>query len=351
MQSDGSVGNELRKERKTAPMTIYDIARMAGVSASTVSRVINDKPGIKPETRKKVQKLLKEYNYIPNENARGLVTKVSKLIGILVGDIRNIHHTTLAYVVEQYLRDKEYCIIIMNVGNDPQVMAENIQVLEQRKVDGIIMIGSIFQNEVVGKAMQECGSELPVVMCNGYINLPNVYGVLVDEREGVCRCIELLYKKGYRNIAFIGEQNTISNRQKRSGYVSSLQELEDVAEPVMVEAIATAEDGYEVTEALMKQYPKTDAIIYADDIVAAGGIRYCNETGIKIPEQVGIVGINNATYCEITYPTLTSLDNRMAEMGLVAATTLVDVLEGNEKPEKIMLFSKVIERGSTNRTL
>ena len=97
-------------------MTIYDIAKEAGVSASTVSRVINNKPGVRKETKKKIQQLLAKYNYSPNEAARGLVTQASKIIGILVDDIRTIHHTDGAYIIERELVKLGYCCIIFNTG-------------------------------------------------------------------------------------------------------------------------------------------------------------------------------------------------------------------------------------------
>ncbi|MDF2595306.1 MAG: LacI family transcriptional regulator [Clostridia bacterium] len=329
-------------------MTIYDIAKIAGVSASTVSRVINNKEGIKKETRERIKKLLEEHHYIPDENARGLVNKATRLIGILVVDIRNAHHTDLAYVVEKFLRGNGYCCIILNAGEGDYMMAETIRILGQRRVDGVLLVGSMFQNQVVEGEIKEHLPNIPIVIANGYIKLPNVYGVLVDECEGVKHCVDLLYSKGRRRIAFVVKMFSPSSNQKLRGYIKGMKEHSYLEKDlVVVETDNTLEKGYEATKRLVEEYPGVDGIIYSEDTIAAGGMRAFLDLGIKIPEQVSVIGIDNTIYGELCYPKLTSLDNKMIEMGLTASRILIDTIEGNNHPEKIMLFSKVIEREST----
>ena len=118
-------------------MTIYDIAKEAGVSASTVSRVINGKPGIGEKTRKKIQNLLKKYNYIPNEAARSLSTSETRLIGILLEDIRNVHHALIAYTLEQALTARGYAGIILNTGPSDSSKEKYVRLLTARNVDGV----------------------------------------------------------------------------------------------------------------------------------------------------------------------------------------------------------------------
>lgn len=166
-------------------MTIYDIAKEANVSASAVSRVINNKPGIKAETRIRVQQLLKKYNYMPNETARGLVNQSSKIIGILIADIRNKHHIDGAYIIEREMTKRGYCCIIFNAGSENSSRAQYIRILEQRRVEDVVLIGSSFQSEFMKEQIKTYLSKIPVVMANGYLELPNVYSVLINERDGV----------------------------------------------------------------------------------------------------------------------------------------------------------------------
>lgn len=153
-------------------MTIYDIAKEAGVSASTVSRVINNRPGVSIEVRRKVQRILKKYDYFPSETARGLVNQTSKIIGILVDDLRTSHHTEGAYIIERELAKLGYCCIILNTGTDDKSKADYLKVLKQRRVDGAVLMGSSFQSQEVEKAITKYLPNRPVVMANGYLDLP-----------------------------------------------------------------------------------------------------------------------------------------------------------------------------------
>lgn len=329
-------------------MTIYDIAKLAGVSASTVSRVINEKPGIKESTRQRVKQLLKEHNYTPDENARGLVNRNTRLIGILVVDIRSAHHTDLAFVVETYLRERGYCAIIINAGPSEEQMADGLRILEQRRVDGAVLVGSMFQNEEVKQSISEHIANVPVVIANGYLDLPNVYGVLVDEYEGVKHMMELMRSKGKQHLAFIGTTHSPSSRCKIKGFQDQMREYGySQEELVILECDADKENGYQATLRLLQEYPQTDGILYSEDIIAAGAIRAFWDMGRRIPQDVAIVGIDNSIYGELTYPKFTSLDNKMTEMAHEAARILVDAIEGHANTKRLMLFSDIVERETT----
>lgn len=329
-------------------MTIYDIAELANVSASTVSRVINNKPGIKESTRQKIKALLKEHNYTPDENARGLVNKNTKLIGILLADIRSAHHTDLAYDVEKYLRSKGYCGIILNTGYKVEEMEEAIRILEQRRVDGVLMVGSMFQNDTVENGIKEHFANIPVVFANGRFDLPNVYCVLVDECDGVEHCVDLLVQKQKGNIAYIGTLDTPSSQEKIKGFRRAMLRYGNPeASLVVLEGEPTKESGYQLTQDLLSQYPGTQSVIYSEDLIAVGGMRAFWEAGVKIPEEMAVIGIDNTIYGEISCPQFTSLDNKMTEMASEAARILVDAIEGRQNPRKIMLLSDIVEREST----
>ena len=203
-------------------MTIYDIAREAGVSASTVSRVINNKAGIKESTRKKVQKLLDEYNYTPDVAARGLVTQASKFIGILIEDIRVSHHTESAYVIEQEMTRQGYTCITFSTGADSKRKAQYIEILEQRRVEGAIFIGSMFGTEAVRQSVEQHLSNTPVVIVNGALDLPNTYSVLIDEERGTEECVALLTQKGRKQLAYLMDVATPANEKKNRGFCTGM---------------------------------------------------------------------------------------------------------------------------------
>ena len=225
-------------------MTIYDIAREAGVSASTVSRVINHKAGIKESTRKKVQKLLDEYNYTPDVAARGLVTQASKFIGILIEDIRVSHHTESAYVIEQEMTRQGYTCITFSTGADSKRKAQYIEILEQRRVEGAIFIGSMFGTEEVRQSVEQHLSNIPVVIVNGTLDLPNTYSVLIDEERGTEECVALLTKKGRKQLVYLMDVATPANEKKNRGFCTGMLRsgLESAGHSIYAEVDGTCAD-------------------------------------------------------------------------------------------------------------
>ena len=329
-------------------MTIYDIAKIAGVSASTVSRVANNKPGIKEETRQQIQSLLDQYDYRPNETARGLVNQSSRMIGILITDIRYEHHVDIAYHIEKEMERHGYCSLILNTGLSDDKKAQAITVLSQRRVDGAILVGSTFQCDAVKQALASRMEGKPVVITNGYLDLPNVKGVLVSEKEGIEDCVHLMAKKGHKKLAFVLPNRTPSNLSKEKGFVSGMEALGFSRDKLWIySAPTTLEDGRRITEQILLEHPDVEGIIYGEDLSAVSGIRTLLDKNIPVPEQVAVIGVDNSRYCDICYPRLTSLNNKMVEMSFEAARILLDDLEGRKNPEKIMLFSGIVEREST----
>lgn len=330
-------------------MTIYDIAREAGVAASTVSRVINNKPGIKAETRQKVQELLKKYNYSPDVAARGLVMQSTRIVGILIVDIRVTHHIDSAFVIEQELTKKGYCCITMSTGPEDAQKAEYLRILEQRRVEGVILMGSMFMTEAVKETIRKHLSKVPIVMVNGYLDLPNVSGVIVDEDRGVEQCVDLLFRKGKKKIAFALDSHSPANSNKQRGYYDGMRAhgaKED--ELWMYETTeSSVQGGYEVTGRILKEHPDVQGIIYSIDLIAVGGVRAAYDHGYSVPDQLGLIGIDNTIYGEICMPKLTTLDNKMQGLSETAASMLREGLEGRIQNKKMMMFSEIIEREST----
>jgi LacI family transcriptional regulator len=328
-------------------VTIYDIAKEAGVSASTVSRVINNKSGIHPETRKKIQRLLTKYNYSPSETARGLVNRASKIIGILVADIRTIHHTDGAYIIERELTKLGYCCIIFNTGTDDASKSEYIKILSQRRVEGAVLIGSAFQTEAVDRAIQKYLSGTPIIIANGFLDLPNVYGVLADEQNGVANCVKLLFAKGHRRPAFVIDYHTPSNNLKQLGFEQAVRSLGFAGAPWIYETESTLAGAYNVTKRIVSEHPEVDGIIYSVDFLAASGVRAVTDLGVAIPEKIALIGIDNSIYAEICNPKLTSLDNKLLDLSITSARILLDVLNNRQTTKKILVFSTIVERETT----
>lgn len=330
-------------------MTIYDIAREAGVAASTVSRVINNKPGIRKETRERVKQLLEKYNYTPDAAARGLVTQSTKMIGILIVDIRVTHHVNSAFFIEQELAKKGYCCITMGTGPTDEMKEEYMRILQQRRVEGVILMGSMYMTEKIKKNIQKYLSNIPVVMVNGYLDLPNVSGVLVDEDTGIHKCVNYLRNKGKKKIAFVLDSMTPSNGKKVQGYREGMRDTGCGEEELWIYKCGetTLKDGYDTTVEVLKEHPDTQGIIYSVDLVAVGGIRAAFDLGYDVPGRLGLIGVDNSIYGEICMPKLTTLNNKLEEMSEAAASILYAGLLGKAQNQKVMLYSEIIEREST----
>lgn len=328
-------------------VTIYDIARYANVSPSTVSRVVNNQPNVSKATRARITKLLKEYNYIPNETARSLVTQSSRMVGVLISDIRTTHHTDGIFYLQRELSRHGYSCLIYNTGTGDEEQLRSIQVLQQRKVDAAVLMGSIYQTEGMKRALKKHLSSIPVFICNGYLDLPNVYGIIADERGGVSDCVKLLAGKGRTDLAFIVNQYTPSNLLKREGFEEGMTRYCPGKTPVVVESGTSLPGVYQATQDLLRQHPEIRGIIFSEDLLAVIGIRALTEMGLKIPEDVAVIGINNSSYAEICTPTLTSLDNMLYDLSLTMAKDLYSVLQGEHINRKVMIYSEIVERQST----
>lgn len=336
-------------------MTIYDIAKIAGVSPSSVSRVLNNRPGINEENRKRIQEILDRYNYTPNEAARGLVMQSTKIIGILMEDIRMAHHTESTYVVEQELMKRGYTCIALSTGHDVEQKVEFIKLMEQRRVEGAILMGSMFCVPEVEAAICDHLSDIPVVIVNGYLNLPNVYGILIDEKGGIQSCVELLAGKGRRKLVFALDTLSPANERKKEGFIQGMKALgaadPDIpiytGSPGNYDPEQILEQGKELTRKILAELPETDGIIYSVDLLAIGGLMELEGQGVRVPEDVAVVGIDNTLYGKICRPSLTTLDNKLVEVSQNAADILLRALESERVTHKIMLFTDIIERESS----
>lgn len=325
-------------------MTIYEIAEKAGVSASTVSRVINGKVA-NTKTKEKVQKVLDQYNFQLNETARSLSTKKSNLIGILVADIRNSHYTEIAYECEINLLQKGYCSIIINAGTTHSRMESSIEILSQRQVDGVIIIGSIFQNKTVENSINKYLKNQSIVFLNGSLPNKNVINLLVAEDEGVKDCTKILKDKNYKSTLFLSWMDTPSTKLKIKGFNKGTSSY-NLKNHVLTLNAQQNQIDKEMLLNYLNNNKDIDSIICSDDYLATLIIKLLNDNNIKIPDDIAIIGINNSAYCNITSPSLTSLDNKMSELGQLGAQTLINVINGNKSSKKIQLFPEIIVRKS-----
>ena len=204
-------------------MNIYDIAKEAGVSISTVSRVMNNKGNVNAATRKKVEAILDKHDYTPSAIARGMVSKTMKTVAVLTVDIRVPHYARTVYTIEREFSHRGYEVAICNTGGELEETAKYLKTMLEKKVDGIVLVGSIFNTLCKKDEIGNMIKNTPVVLANGKLELPNSYSVLVDDRYGVSLAVEHLLKRGHLDMYYLKDMDTVSARLKSEGFIKALE--------------------------------------------------------------------------------------------------------------------------------
>ncbi|MCX7842540.1 MAG: LacI family transcriptional regulator [Clostridia bacterium] len=330
-------------------MNIYDIAREAGVSIATISRVINGKDVVSPKTREKVEKVLARYSYSPSEIARGLVVNSMRTIGVMTIDIRDVYYAHVAYTIERELSKQGYTVILCNTGGDTDEKAKYMKTLLQKKIDGIILVGSVFTDEKLEAYIAEISESVPVVLVNGLVEADNVYCVVCDDSEGTASAIDYLVQKGHQRIVYFQNTDTFSARKKLEGFKDGLiRNRLEFSDEIVIKVSKGLEGGIEGVDSISSIVPEYSAILCSDDECALGTVKRLCQLGIRIPEDAAVIGFNNSVFARCCSPELTSIDNKMDKMGLEAVKILTAAIYKHSNVERILLIKpELIIREST----
>lgn len=327
-------------------MNIYDIAKEAGVSIATVSRVLNNKSRVSPKTVEKVRAVMERCNYTPSAVARGLVNKSLRTIGIVTVDIRGIHYASLAYNVLQKLNTLGYNCLFCNAGYDKAEQEQNIANISRNCIDGVIFIGSTFQTPFIQKVIGSYLSDLPVVMINADLDLPNVYSVCCDDKKGAAQAVAFLAGHGHRQICYVGRQTvTASGTEKLNGYKEQMKKAGCPPHTYMGEN--SIEGGAEQVRRALQDGAGYTAYIFEHDMQAVGGMNVLAQAGVRIPQDVEVISYNNSVLSLATTPHLSSVDNKLHQIGTKAAELLDDVIHGKDVARKVVYAPSLVLRAST----
>ena len=328
-------------------MNIKDIAKLAGVSVATVSRVINNQPNVRPEKRELVLSVMKAHDYTPNIFARGLNAKSTKSIGILCSELDDINHAKILSLLERQLREHGFSSFLCCSGDYRPYQRAHFEFLMAKQVDAIMQIGSSYGETNDLEAYREFAKEVPIIILNGFVDVPEVYSVRCDERGAIYDLVEKLYERNCRHIYYLEDNNTFSATEKRNGFLEAVNKfnLKTTSKSIMI-PICTNQilDARQKIEQLIRSKRKIDAVLSADDLLAVGALQALNAAGIKIP----VVGFNNSDFAFACTPHLTTMDNQREFICTNAVSTLMSLLEGREAAHHILVSSKLVE-GDTFR--
>lgn len=329
-------------------MNIYDIAKEAGVSISTVSRVMNHKGNVNPVTRKRVEEILEKNNYTPSAIARGMVSKSMKTVSVLTVDIRVPHYAKTAYTIEREFSRRGYEVSLCNTGGELEETIKYFRTALEKKADGIVLVGSVFNTLCKNAEISGLLKNVPVVLANGKLELPNSYSVLVDDRYGVSLAVEHLIQKGHREIYYLRDMDTVSAQLKCEGFIAEMEKcgLKNARQQVL-ETASSIEGGIKAVEQLIRRKQKFTGIVCGEDITAAGVVKALLHYGIKVPEEVAVTGYNNSEYAKICEPQLTTIDNKPELVAMMSVQLLTSLIEKTEVYSSCTIQPELVEGQTT----
>lgn len=328
-------------------LNIQEIAKLAGVSVATVSRVINQKPNISAKTYEKVMAVMQQENYSPNAIARGLSLNSMNVIGVIVDDIRNLYRANVVYSLEDQLSQNGYNTLIFNSG--PKGSAKFSQVLQQHP-DALIFVGSSLGSIDVKNFIEKSFSDKPVLMYNGQLDLPNTISVICDEYIGQQMIADHLYRTGRRTPVYIDYPKTPASQRKLSGFSDKAKELGlnfDKSSIVIADS-GGFEGGREAAKSIIGRDVHFDAVVCSLDLLALGAMFILKQYGYRIPQDTAVTGFDNLTYGKLSSPFLTSVDGNVEKMSSVAVDNLIRCIGGGAFPKEPIYILPSLYLGGTS---
>lgn len=331
-------------------VTIYDVAREAGVSMATVSRVVNNNPNVKPQTRKKVFEAIERLGYRPNAVARGLASKKTTTVGVVIPDISNSIFSEVARGIEDIANMYHYNIILSNADKKKEKEIRVINTLLEKQVDGLLFMGGAITEEHI-QAFKT--SSVPVVLCATADEQRTIPSVDIDHEKAAFDAVNVLLENGHRDIAMISGtlQDPANGFARYQGYKKA---LEAANIPLREELVRIGnyryESGLEVTKYFLELDNRPTAIFAATDEMAIGAIHTLQDNGLKVPEDMSVISVDNIRMASMVRPLLTTVAQPMYDIGAVAMRLLTKLMNKETKDaselSQVILPHEVIYRNS-----
>ncbi len=329
--------------------TISDVARLAGVSTATVSKVLNSTGSIGAETRTRVLDAARKLNYQPNNIARSLRSRRTRTVGIITDDLEGVFTMSMVRGLETYMSDQGFTAFVCNSYGHYAREKSHIDALLANRVDGLVLMSGYRVRER-GAPAAPTGT-LPVVYLYQYSREIDVPCIVPDDEGGGMLGAQRLLAAGCRRVALIGGPERYEASMKRlAGYRRALEASGIEFDPLLVRSGSwEADAGYEYAHELMKMSNPPDGIFCASDNLAAGALDALHEMSIKVPEEVSVIGFDNRHSSAHERPPLTTVALPLREMGELAGKLLLSAINGEEAvaPSTHLVPCYVIERKST----
>lgn len=334
-------------------VTIKDVAKKAGVSVMTVSRVINGSKNVREDTREKVLRAIEELGYVPNSVARSLILKKTYTIGLVISDITNPFFTTVARGVEDTAISKHYTVILCNTDENPEKELMYVEVLAKSKVDGVIYTSASGKKNPLKSLFLK---KIPVVLIDRTIEGVNDLDIVRgDSVLGAYLLTRHLIELGHRRIGIVVGSLLISTAKDRvEGYKKALIEANIPIDESLIKISETSkfskEDGYKLTKELLNMKNPPTAIFGGNNLMAVGAILAIREMGLEIPDDISLVSFDDIESLSEVYPFLTVVKQPAYSMGVIATELLIRRIENKDRIKErreILLTPELVIRKST----
>ncbi|MCA0163108.1 catabolite control protein A [Bacillus sp. RAR_M1_44] len=329
-------------------VTIYDVAREANVSMATVSRVVNGNPNVKPTTRKKVLEAIDRLGYRPNAVARGLASKKTTTVGVIIPDISSIFYSELARGIEDIATMYKYNIILSNSDQNTDKELHLLNTMLGKQVDGIVFMGGNITDVHVEEFKR---SPVPIVLAASVEEQAQTPSVNINYEQAIYDSVQLLVEKGHKRIAFVSGpmSEPINSMKKLAGYKRALEEAGIAFDEALVaEGDYSYDSGIEALANLLEQSDKPTAVIAATDEMALGVIHGAQDRGVSIPEDLEVIGFDNTRLSLMVRPQLTTVVQPTYDIGAVAMRLLTKLMNKEQVEDQIVeLPHRIEERQST----
>ncbi|MGF3105885.1 catabolite control protein A [Rossellomorea aquimaris] len=329
-------------------VTIYDVAREANVSMATVSRVVNGNPNVKPATRKKVLEVIDRLGYRPNAVARGLASKKTTTVGVIIPDISNIFYAELARGIEDIATMYKYNIILSNSDQNVEKELHLLNTMLGKQVDGILFLGGHISEEHVQEFER---SPVPIVLAGAVEETNKVPSVNIDYKAASYDAVTELLEKGHKRIGFVSGpfHDTINMKFKLEGYREALAKAGvEYSDDLVVEGEYTYDSGLEAWQKFSELGDKPTAIFVGNDETALGVVHGAQDQNVSIPDEVEVISFDNTRLALMVRPQLTSVVQPLYDIGAVAMRLLTKYMNKETVEESTVVLPHRLEhRNST----
>jgi LacI family transcriptional regulator, repressor for deo operon, udp, cdd, tsx, nupC, and nupG len=323
-----------------------DVAKLANVSTATVSRALANKGNVSKKTREKVLKAIEHLEYKPNRLAANFRKKTSETIAVILPDISNPFFSEIVKGIKAEASKCGYYILLCDTGNDVDLEEEFVTLVKEKFVDGIVLATARMPKEEIYKLSQE----IPVILACEYIEDYEVPTVSIDNVTAAREATEYLINQGHKQIGLLtGPLEIILCRDRIKGYRQALLLNEiPIKDFLIQEGDFSVKSGYDIMLKLLSGEEKPTAIFASSDEMASGAMKACKSKGLRIPEDISIIGFDDIPLCELVEPELTTIHQPRFEIGLEAMKMLLNIIEKKElKQTRLVLPHQLKIRKST----